>query len=965
MERNPPATGLMNSPYAWLTELSTHDGLPSVDGMVSVASFDVSGKTPEEVVAVEHARKYGADAVFFEAPQNDSPPIAQAFIFVDHGGPASDPNFAKTHQRLWSWGGVPLVYRATKGLVQLFRCAHRADFEADGEIKFKPFKTLKLAARISNDPWWNAERIRNGTLWDDPKTCRTLLSGDRASHKSLISEFQSLHRELDQQGILPKRLRRKLLILTLLIAYLEERKAFADGYFGQFLRGATRFFEVLADGPALVTLLEHLEERFNGKVFVLTEDEKARLESSGQLKRFARFVEAKQDASGQLNLWEKYSFADLPVELISHIYQLFVKDTASSVYTPPFLVRLMLGEILSWERLDRLIEQDEVVLDPACGSGVFLIETYKRLIVHWRSRNNWKLPKKTVLQRLVKKVHGIDHEEDAVELAAFSLCLGMCDALEPAELRSTIKLFPELIGKSLHESCFFKAKDEGLIKKKVGIVVGNPPFVSKLTTPHAEVAYSRYQQEVGPLPDKQLAYLFLHESMQVLERGGILCMLQQYNFLYNQQSLEFRREFISRWDVREILDFMSVPGLFKKGKKNTKVLVVAAIAKAPPEDRRVLHATFRQSGRVIAERGFEIDYYDMHWLPRELIASSDDIWRCNLLGGGRTAGFVSRLRGYETLSDIAQRRNWDFGEGYAQGIRKPPRLHEHINGKAFIKASSITDKGIDSERMDCNDRNLDIERARTKARFTPPLLLIRKHMDLACDVWSSYLTYRNEVVGFSAGTCETSATKKVEHRELSSLRDWLRGHKALKAFAAAISDRLFTKRATSLSQEDIFRIPYPDSRDLELSPTEVIVVDDIVDYYRDLVRVGEKSRVMVESGVDLLDKFSATYIRSINAVYKKKPLRVLEPQTWPGIICQPFMFGKGKVDWEGAQSLKGKLDALLSHEQGAGLKVTRIARIYDGDFIFLLKPDRLRYWLRSVALRDADETLADLWDQGF
>jgi hypothetical protein len=46
------------------------------------------------------------------------------------------------------------------------------------------------------------------------------------------------------------------------------------------------------------------------------------------------------------------------------------------------------------------------------------------------------------------------------------------------------------------------------------------------------------------------------------------------------------------------------------------------------------------------------------------------------------------------------------------------------------------------------------------------------------------------------------------------------------------------------------------------------------------------------------------------------------------------------------------------------LEVTRIARIYDGNFIFLLKPDRMRFWLRSVALRDADETLADLRDQG-
>ena len=60
-----------------------------------------------------------------------------------------------------------------------------------------------------------------------------------------------------------------------------------------------------------------------------------------------------------------------------------------------------------------------------------------------------------------------------------------------------------------------------------------------------------------------------------------------------------------------------------------------------------------------------------------------------------------------------------------------------------------------------------------------------------------------------------------------------------------------------------------------------------------------------------------------------------------------------------------QLDALLREQRSSGLTITRIARIYDGACIYLLKPDRLRYWLRSVALRDADETMADLWDQGF
>jgi hypothetical protein len=71
------------------------------------------------------------------------------------------------------------------------------------------------------------------------------------------------------------------------------------------------------------------------------------------------------------------------------------------------------------------------------------------------------------------------------------------------------------------------------------------------------------------------------------------------------------------------------------------------------------------------------------------------------------------------------------------------------------------------------------------------------------------------------------------------------------------------------------------------------------------------------------------------------------------------------VDWSGDDGLKGKLDILLHEQKGTTLHVTRIARIYDGNFVFLLKPDRLRYWLRSVALRDADETLSDLRAQGF
>jgi hypothetical protein len=43
----------------------------------------------------------------------------------------------------------------------------------------------------------------------------------------------------------------------------------------------------------------------------------------------------------------------------------------------------------------------------------------------------------------------------------------------------------------------------------------------------------------------------------------------------------------------------------------------------------------------------------------------------------------------------------------------------------------------------------------------------------------------------------------------------------------------------------------------------------------------------------------------------------------------------------------------------------RVLRFYDRNVILIVKPDRLRYWIRSTAIRDADETLADLQKQGY
>ncbi|MEO8368635.1 MAG: N-6 DNA methylase [Candidatus Solibacter sp.] len=640
------------------------------------------------------------------------------------------------------------------------------------------------------------------------------------------------------------------------------------------------------------------------------------------------------------------------------MYQLFVHDSDSSVYTPPFLVRLMLDEALSWDRIDRLQQKNEIILDPSCGSGVFLVEAYKRLVLHWRSRNEWKKPGVNVLKGLLKKVHGIDLEEGAVELAAFSLCLALCDALEPEAIRASIKLFPPLAGKTLHHSCFFEAKERHLVKEPIGVVTGNPPFTSSLGTPGAQRSYERYESTHGSLPDKQLAYLFLHEGMEMVAEGGVLSMLQQYNFLYNQQSLSFRRDFITRWDVREVLDFISVRGLFQKGDADTKVIVVLAESAEPPTDRKILHATIRRSGRVDAEQGFDIDYYDLHWLPRQLALRNDSVWRTDLLGGGRVLAFVDRLRKYRTLGQFAEMQGWDYGEGFIAGRRNVSRPADHVIGKPLLPSEALTSKGIDTTAI-TTAPNGPIEGPRSAKRFTPPMLLVRQNMNLPHDIWERhYLTYKAQIVGFCAPS--------LDHRQVRDAGSWLTDMKRpLQAYIAAISTGLFSMRATAVGADEILALPYPESSSLDLSANESILVDDVTDYYRDLIRLGEDSKAMKESGQAALGEFNGVFVQQVNAIYKKNPLRALKSQTWPGVICQPFSFGNGNVDWSGTDELRGKLDSLLHDQRGTTLRVTRIARIYDGKFIFLLKPDRLRYWLRSAALRDADETLSDLRGQGF
>ena len=945
----------------WLRSLGEL-GAVLPEGLVPV---DYTGPSllPEQQAFLERAKHYGARYVFFQASGAlQTEPIA--LVYVDDG--LEDKAFAQLHRQLWSWGAVPLVYRKVLGRVDLLRCAHEPEFQtASGRLRYRPFQRLELAARISEDleavRWWDAASLGTGSLWDDAEIAEQLIHKGKAAHVSLLREVEAL---LVKVRKLPwSVLAERLLVMTLLIGYLEDRGALEDGIFDGTAGAAlepgptgTRLFAVLqsGDADAVIRVFERLAEKFNGDVFRLDEAQQAAIHAT-DLGPFARIVGGREDSKGQLSLWRRYTFKDLPVELISRIYELFI-DEKSAVYTPPFLARVLVAEVLDAQRCERVLTKGEVILDPACGSGVFLVEAYRRLVLHWRVENRWARPDISTLRSLLAHVWGVDKHGGAVELTVFSLCLALCDALDDDTLRASRKLFPPLKDKQLHPSCFFDWLDHKAPEMRVGVVLGNPPFDSQLTTGGAVKHAVHFKEQVGvEVPDHQLGYLFLQRSLVHLTEGGRLGMLQPPGLLYAENAQSMRAHLFARWDLREAIDLVKIHRLFPDA--DTKTVCVIFEGQPPPGDRRILHITPTRTDRVVARQGLDIDYYDLHWLDRGDDLADPVTWRSGLLGGRRTLKFARRLQMLQSLGQwIASRRWLRPSEGYIRGGKGKDRGKSgHLPGKILVPPHALVGDHLDHSLLEIVPEG-PIEEPRTKENFTAPLLLIRKNQSLEHALLEvGYWAFKEETVGITAPSQDLDA--------LRTLDAWLRVNKAaLRGFAHATCPRLFVQRGTSHSQHTLLSLPMPEDGNLSLSDNERLVIDDIIGPYSELARIPQQTTALRKTPDTLLTAFAQVYARQVSLLYPK--LNPLPPQRWSGLICQPFGFGEVEVDWLGADMLKDRLAALIRTEHSPGMHMRRIVRLYDGPFIFMLKPDVQRFWLKSVALWDADETLADLTEPG-
>jgi len=337
-----------------------------------------------------------------------------------------------------------------------------------------------------------------------------------------------------------------------------------------------------------------------------------------------------------------YEFSVLGVEILGNIYEQFlgktirltpahqvkveekpeVKKAGGVYYTPKYIVDYIVkntvGEIIK-KKTPKQIEKIKI-LDPACGSGSFLLGAYKTLLdyhLNWYSQEG---PKKKVLKQgkiiqigknsyqlsvaekqriLTNNIFGVDIDRQAVEVSKLSLLLKL---LEGETEESTGKLFrytqlkllPDLsnnikCGNSLIGTDYFEGRITGTIDedelRKINpfdwkkefpdifaqggfdAVIGNPPYFLIALKNEKIYLKSNYELSTGK-PD--LYRYFIECSHQLIRKGGQFGFIIPNTLLAIPAAKKLRKYLLYEGGLYKIVNFWGI--VFEKASVNNIII---------------------------------------------------------------------------------------------------------------------------------------------------------------------------------------------------------------------------------------------------------------------------------------------------------------------------------------------------------------------------------------------------------
>lgn len=573
------------------------------------------------------------------------------------------------HKAIWNFNESPIAIIVENNAVEIFN-----GFSIDENTKL--LHSIGGVEKLDDFTYFE---LVTGKTWE--KYQKDLSHKNRVDYKLLenIEAAQGLMMNLGLSQTLVNALIGKIIFYR----YLIDRKVRLN-YQGKERWDNGDLCQCLANKDSFLAFVRHLENKdtgFNGDMFRITPED-YQLISQDALNVLIRLLESEDLMTGQRSLFDLYDFSILPIEFISNMYERFIgvdkQNKESAYYTPTFLVDYIIAETV-----EKHLSADDNnyncrILDPSCGSGIFLVESLRRIIEKYvrvkKIKNTNTESFREGLKKLVcDNIFGIDKDYDAIQVAIFSIYLTLLDYQEPADIEKF--KFPNLYGKNLICSDTFdvdnpELKDLEERKLQFDYIIGNPPW--KRGGVKRGSCCEKYLKQRGLLNDvgnRELAQAFVLRSMDYTSPNTQCALVLVSKVLYNLDSKKFRSFILEHLYINQVLELAPVrKEVFNKS--NDPAVAPACVlfyknANGESTDSNVTnHIALKPSRFFTLFKVFSLTRNDIQEIQQDRLKKYDYLWKVLVYGSYLDFIFIKRLKEHESIHKVVKQNKWSIHQGF-------------------------------------------------------------------------------------------------------------------------------------------------------------------------------------------------------------------------------------------------------------------------------------------------------------
>ena len=294
---------------------------------------------------------------------------------------------------------------------------------------------------------------------------------------------------------------------------------------------------------------------------------------------FNWFLLDQQQLVMTLHKLSKFDFAGVDSDIVGTVYSTYVnrkeKKEKGQYYTPSEIVSYILDEV-GYRTGAGIIGTNKRLIDPACGSGSFLVAAAKRLVETYKGNANQIDDPASVLDRVQNNLYGFDLNPFACYLSEVNLLIQVLDLVKLAHdkgQRPKIQRFhiynvdalarPTGTYRSLMFNTLIAEESDQVdqIKSRspntpyangFAFVVANPPYGASLSEEYKIVLRSDYSEVFFGQPDTYVFFLKL--GIELLGIGGKLGFITPNTYLMGTNTATLRKELLDAGRIEQIVD---------------------------------------------------------------------------------------------------------------------------------------------------------------------------------------------------------------------------------------------------------------------------------------------------------------------------------------------------------------------------------------------------------------------------